>query len=101
MQKTKHAPWSFVGNCRINRREHQRVDCNESMQPVAPFVECLCKSDKRKCQDQAFGPPGPFGWMKPCEALQIKTPWMQMRRVATGAFEPGEICAHRTGLPRT
>src|SRR4051812_35504376 len=32
--------------------------------------------------------------MKPCEPLEIKIPWMNVRRMPAGALEPRQIRAH-------
>src|SRR5947209_18304294 len=104
MPKIEQAPWCFVGQQTIKSGQQKRIKCQESDEagagPVQPgAAEAGAGAGGGQQKHHRFSPDWSGGRMKQQQAVEVKMPGMDMRRIAAGPAEPGLISAN--GIQQT
>src|SRR5436309_743465 len=104
MPKTEQTPRSLIGDENVGPSEHQRVKGQEPPEAGIGAAQVFAEetrstTDDRQNKHQAFGPNRSFGHVKPEQAMEIKSPGMNVRRITAGTAEPRGISANGVEQP--
>src|SRR5882724_2381093 len=99
MPKIQQTPWSLVGYEAVGGSQGEGVKGQKAHEASVGIRktfarECGENTNQRQEKDQSFAPNWPVVGMKKEKSMEVKVPWMNMRRITRGAIKPRRISAN-------